>query len=150
MSDSYNYYYDDNGQIHSGTNDGPFTCNSLNTASVNTITISFMYKLVNTETPSDFAIAYSTDPNPNLNENYTAQLANPSPPTPYDFHYFDALGTTQNDGQWHIYTITFTKAAYPTLFTQYFWFRFDSNLDQHQGSGLQEFAYVDNVVISLT
>jgi FlaG/FlaF family flagellin (archaellin) len=151
MSDSYNYYYDENGNYHSGTNDGPFTCNSLNTVSANTITISFMYKLVNTDSQSDFAIAYSTDSNPNLNENYTAQLANPSPPAPaYDFHYFAALGTTQNDGQWHTYTITFTKTANPTLFTQYFWVRFDSNLDQHQGSGLQEFAYVDNVIISLT
>jgi hypothetical protein len=57
MSDSTDYL---------GGNDGAFTANSVNAASANTITITFQYKLVNTNAASDFVIAYATNSNPNL------------------------------------------------------------------------------------
>ncbi|MCW3984671.1 MAG: hypothetical protein NWE96_11890 [Candidatus Bathyarchaeota archaeon] len=139
-SDSNNYY-NDNGDIRNGTNDGPFTCNSLNATSANTITITFQYKLENTDAISDFVLAYANVSNPNLYDTYFSHRT---------FTYFATLGTTQNDGQWHTYSVTFTRAANPSLFTSTFWFRFESNLDTHQGSGLVEAVSVDNVIISLS
>ena len=129
MSDSTNYL---------GGNDGPFTANSLDTSSANTITITFQYKLQNTNNQNDFRIAYSTATNPNLS------------PSSSDFTYFASLGTTGNDGTWHTYTMTFTKGSNPGLFTSHFWFRFESNLATHNPGGAAEYTYVDNVIISVT
>lgn len=145
MSDSNDFYYDDNGNWHAGTNDGAFTANSLNIASANTVTITFQYKLVNTNDTTDFRIGYSTVTNPNLS------VKSPS------FTYTN-LGTTNNDGQWHTYTVTFTRGT-DNVFrstsssaqfssTTTFWFRFESILDT-RGS-IVESVYVDNVIISLS
>ncbi len=149
MSDSNNYYYDDDGNWHSGTNDGAFTANSLNIASSNTVTISFQYKLVNTNSASDFLIGYSTLTEPNFGHLYNNPIYN------NHFTYY-AMGTTNNDGLWHTYTETFvrdgnvfksTSTSSQFSSTQTFWFRFESNLDAH--NGLVESVYVDNVIISL-
>ena len=69
----------------------------------------------------------------------------------HDFNYFATLGTTQNNGDWHTYTTTFTRTSDPSVFntsSHLFWFRFESNLNNH--GGLSEYVYVDNVVISVT
>jgi hypothetical protein len=148
MSDSNNYYYDDNGNLQYGSNDGAFTANYIDTTQANSITITFQYKLVNTNSATDFVIAYSTDSSPNFGHTYyTSSSYN-------DFTYFDTIGRAQDaqnpavDG-WYTYTVTFTKADNPALFTSHFWFRFESHLDTHFPGSVVESVYADNVIISL-
>jgi hypothetical protein len=125
-SDSTNYL---------GGNDGPFTCSVLDTSIGNTITVTFNYKVQNTDNANDLKIAWSNAANPNLIQN--------SP----DFHYIANIGLPGNSG-WNSYTLTLTKAANPDAFTTHFWFRFESSLQTHQGSGLVESVWVDNAMIS--
>jgi hypothetical protein len=127
-SDSTNYL---------GGNDGPFTSDQIDTSSGNTMTVTFVYRVLNTDNAADLRIAWSNAANPNLGQN--------SP----DFHYISNLGLPGNTG-WNSVTLTFTKAANPTMFATHFWFRFESNLVTHQGSGLVESAWVDNAMISVT
>ena len=127
-SDSTNYL---------GGNDGPFTSDVIDTSLGNTMTVTFVYRVQNTDNAADLRIAWSNVANPNLGQNSG------------DFHYFASIGLPGNTG-WNSYTITFTRAANPTMFSTHFWFRFESNLQTHQGSGLVESAWVDNAMISVT
>jgi flagellin-like protein len=127
-SDSTNYL---------GGNDGPFTCSVLDTSVGNTITIKFMYKVLNTDSANDLRLAWTNVANPNLGMNSA------------DFHYVAAIGLPGNSG-WNSYTLTFTRSATPDAFTTHFMFRFESNLQTHQGSGLVESTFADNVSIMET
>ena len=118
------------------TNDGPFTCSSLDTSVGNTITITFMYKVLNTNSASDLRIAWSNAANPNL-----------SPNSP-DFNYVANIGTPGNTN-WNTYTLTLDRSTTPSAFTTHFWFRFESNLSTHPG-GVMESTWVDNVAITVS
>jgi flagellin-like protein len=120
-----------------GGNDGPFTSDAIDTSLGNTMTVTFVYKVQNTDNAADLRLAWSNAANPNFGQN--------SP----DFHYVANIGLPGNAG-WNSYTLTFTKAANPTMFATHFWFRFESNLQTHQGSGLVESAWIDNAMISVT
>ncbi len=91
----------------------------------------------NTDNANDLKILWSNAANPNLGQGSS------------DFHLIANIGLPGNNG-WNSYTLTFTKAANPTMFTTHFWFRFESNLTTHQGSGLVESVWVDNAKISVT
>ena len=127
-SDSTNYL---------GGNDGPFTSDVSDTSSGNTMTVTFTYKVQNTDNANDLKILWSNAANPNLGQGST------------DFHTIANIGLPGNSG-WNSYTITFTRAANPTMFTTHFWFRFESSLTNHQGSGLVESVWVDNAMLSVT
>lgn len=119
-----------------GGNDGPFTADVIDTSIGNTITITFTYKVQDTDNANDLRIAWSNAANPNLN------------PNSQDFHYVASIGLPGNSG-WNSYTLTFTRAANPEVFATHFWFRFESNLHTHLGSGLVESVWVDNAMISV-
>ncbi|MGD6807724.1 MAG: PKD domain-containing protein, partial [Candidatus Bathyarchaeia archaeon] len=115
--------------------DGAFSSDILDTTNAQTVTVTFQYRLVDTDSQDQFRLAYSTDANPNLNENYPIQNS---------FHYYDSISTTQPDGQWHTYTHTFNLNPN----TGHFTFRFWTDLhDAYGGRNPTAYIYVDNVVV---
>ena len=128
----------------SGDNSGPFTSNSMDTSKGTLIHITFMYKVHQLDSASDFKIAYSSVANPNLNPN--------SP----DFKYVGNLGLPGASDTWYQCTLTIAKTTTPganitdaTAFTTHFWFRFESTLTTLAG-GIQQQVWVDNVLITET
>lgn len=117
-------------------NDGPFTSSEIDTSVGNTITITFRYRVQNTNAATDLQIAYSTQAYPDL-----------TPHSP-SFNYIGNLGLPQSN-EWQSYALTFTRAQTPSVFTSSFWFRFESNLDTHSG-GVMESVWVDNFVLSVS
>ncbi len=129
----------------SGDNSGPFTSNQLDSSKGTLIHITFMYKVHQLSSASDFKIAYSYKSNPNLN------------PGSSDFVYVGNLGQPGASDQWYqcTFTIAKTAAAGPAnvtdanAFTTHFWWRFESTLTTLPG-GIQEQVWVDNVLITET
>jgi hypothetical protein len=127
-----------------GSNSGPFTSDLLDTRSASTIRITFMYMVQNTNNANDFRIAYSYTQNPDLTGNSR------------DFHYITpALGRPATDSVWYTGSLTITRTATAgaiqdaNAFSQYFYFRFESNLSTNPGN-LAEQVWVDNVAISMS
>ncbi len=126
----------------SGDNSGPFTSNQLDTSKGTLIHITFMYKVHQLDSASDFKIAYSTVTNPNLN------------PGSSDFKYVGNLGLPGASDTWYQCTLTIAKTSTPganitdaSAFTTHFWFRFESTLTTLAG-GIQQQVWVDNVMIT--
>ncbi|MEM2130664.1 MAG: InlB B-repeat-containing protein, partial [Candidatus Bathyarchaeia archaeon] len=117
--------------------DGPFSSNAVDTRSANTITITFKWKVQNTEA-TDLEVLYSYISNPN------------SGPNSPDFYLLRQIGQpTQVSGAvslgngWYQLTITLTRTSHPNAFSQYFRLRFESDLSSN------EIVWVDDVKISL-
>jgi flagellin-like protein len=127
-----------------GSNDGPFTSDMMNTQGKNTIRITFMYMVLNTNDPHDLRLAYS----------YNSATPNLDPDSP-NFHYVAEIGTTPaQDSVWYVGSLTITRTATSgavqdaAAFSQYFYFRFESSLNGSGGSAEQ--TWVDNVVITMS
>ena len=132
-SDPYNTYIQGRGDV---PNWGNFTSNEVNTniAGGTTITITFQYKVSQTDLASDLRVAYSTVHNPDLGGHSS------------DFHYIDNIGRPASDNVWYTASYTILKSNTPSAFTSSFSFRFDSNL--HTGAGgVVEQVWIDNILI---
>jgi hypothetical protein len=113
---------------------GPFTSNAMNTQGASTIRVTFMYKVQNTNNPTDLKLEYcarNTATLPNLNPGST------------DFTTIANIGQTTPSNTWMVGSITITNA---NAFAPYFYFRFESSLQTH--GGLVETVWIDNIVIT--
>jgi hypothetical protein len=127
-----------------GSNSGAFTSDPMDMRGSTTIRITFMYKVINTDNNNmdatgDLRIAYcgrTTSTIPNLNPN--------SP----DFTYMASIGRPAEDNVWYAGSLTLTSPADPTAFRQYFYFRFESDLEINNPGNLIETVWVDNVIIT--
>jgi hypothetical protein len=133
-----------------GQNSGAFTSDRMNVQGANIIRITFMYKVLNTNSNNDLRLAYSTQTaqNPNLN---------PYPNSAFVYDFAGAnIGNPAQDNVWYVGSITLARTATPgaitapTAFaTGAFYFRFESNLSVNAGS-LSEQVWIDNVIITLS
>jgi hypothetical protein len=133
-----------------GQNSGAFTSDRMSVQGANIIRITFMYKVLNTNSNDDLKIAYST------------QTANPPNLNPYPNSAFvynfagSSIGNPAQDNVWYVGSLTLARTATPGAITApaafatgVFYFRFDSDLSVNAGN-LVEQVWVDNVIITLS
>ena len=121
-----------------GSNEGPFTSDAMNMQAATTIRITFMYKVINTNSANDLRLAYcgrTTSGLPDLS------------PNSRDFTYVANIGRPAQDNGWYVGSLTLTSTTNPDAFRQYFYFRFESSLSINPGN-LYETVWVDNVIIT--
>ena len=122
-----------------GSNDGPMTSNSANTQGASTIQISFMFKVLNTNSQNDLKVEWcgrTTSTLPNLSPGST------------DFTTLASIGRPAQDNVWYTASFTLTSTANPTAFRAYFYLRFESDLQINNPGNLVETVWIDNVQVT--
>jgi len=144
-SDPYSSIVFRNGHWVTVSNYGAFTSNEVNTnlQGATAIQIEFKYKVHQTNSASDLKIAYATIHNPDLSTGSN------------DFDYVENIGRPILDDKWYSGSFMIVKpdvsggdVTDSGAFTQYFSFRFESNLRTGAG-GVVEQVWVDDVKITV-
>ena len=98
-----------------------------------------MYKVQNTNSPDDLKIEYGAT-------NF-ATLPNLNPGSSF-FTTIAGIGQTTPSNTWTVGSVTFTSTTNPDAFRSYFYFRFESSLQRH--NGLDETTWIDNIIITIS